>query len=118
MKKKNRTGILTALLAVSTGVESMKRIGIITALLAVLLFASIPVQATIDPTGCFVNSVKVRSTAVIPGNGVNGQTVFNFGILVGTGGDSGACNVGPAFSSDGTGTVSYTHLTLPTNREV
>jgi|GEM_PF-3000917 len=104
MKKKNRTGILTALLAVSTGVESMKRIGIITALLAVLLFASIPVQATIDPTGCFVNSVKVRSTAVIPGNGVNGQTVFNFGILVGTGGDSGACNVGPAFSSDGTGT--------------
>src|SRR5659263_408630 len=99
MKKKNRTGILTALLAVSTGVESMKRIGIITALLAVLLFASIPVQATIDPTGCFVNSVKVRSTAVIPGNGVNGQTVFKFGILVRNRRRSRSWNVRPGFLS-------------------
>ena len=103
MRKKNRTGILTALLAVSLGIESKKRIGIITAVLAVLLFASIPVQATIDPVNCSTNSAKIRSTTVIPTDGVNGQTVFNFGVLAGTGGDPGACNVGPAFSSDGTG---------------
>ena len=68
-----------------------------------MLFASIPVQATIDPTNCSANSVKIRLTTVEPVIGTNGQTLFNFGVLAGTGGDPGGCNVGPAFSSDGTG---------------
>jgi hypothetical protein len=93
MKKKNRTGILTALIAglYIQGIESTKRIGIITAVLAVLLMASIPAQASIDPAGCTASTLSILSLLKNETTATNGD-VIHYAIWVGTAGAGGGCN--------------------------
>ena len=115
MKKKNRTGILTALLAVLSlqRVESKNRIGIIT-VLAVLLLASMPTQAHTDPLGCQATTLKILGTFDDPTIVTNGVTTVHYAVFIGTGGVIGGCNIGN-FPPNGTGdgvTITFTQPPL------